>query len=100
MLLKISLVLAILVGAATLFFTGNVKSKLDDATARATTAEAAQKTAEEQRTKATQESKKNKEAFENASKELNATTNLLNEVSKNLAVQQKRADKASAGLIN
>jgi chromosome segregation ATPase len=99
MLLKISLVLAILVGAATLFFTGNVKSKLDDATARATTAEAAQKTAEEQRTKATQESKKNKEAFENASKELNATTNLLNEVSKNLAVQQKRADKASADLI-
>jgi len=99
MLLKISLVLAILVGAATLFFTGAVKQKLDDQTARANTAEQAQKTAEDNQRKAQADAKKSKEAFENASKELNATTNLLGEVSKNLVVQQKRADKASADLV-
>jgi hypothetical protein len=99
MLLKISLVLAILVGAATLFFTGNVKSKLDELNSNLTAAQQAQKSAEEARTKATQEAKKSKEAFENASKELNTTTNLLNEVSKNLAIQQKRADTASRDLV-
>lgn len=99
MLLKISLVLAILVGAATLFFTGNVKSKIDELNSNLTAAQQAQKTAEEARTKATQEAKKSKEAFENASKELNATTNLLSEVSKNLTIQQKRADTASRDLV-
>jgi len=63
MLLKISLVLAILVGAATLFFTGSVKQKIDDQTARANTAEAAQKTAEDGQRTAKAEAKKNKEAF-------------------------------------
>src|ERR1051325_2473153 len=100
MLLKISLVLAILVGAATLFFTGQVKEKLVAETTRATNAETAQKAAEEARTKATQDAKKSKEAFENASKELNTATNLLSEVSKNLNIQQKRADKASTDLVN
>jgi hypothetical protein len=100
MLLKISLVLAILVGAATLFFTGKVNEKLVAETARATTAEQAQKAAEEARTKATQDARKSKEAFENASKELNSATNLLSEVSKNLTIQQKRADKASGDLVN
>jgi hypothetical protein len=99
MLLKISLVLAILVGAATLFFTGSVKQKIDDQTARANTAEQAQKTAEDGQRQAKADAKKSKEAFENASKELNTATNLLGEVSKNLAIQQKRADKASADLV-
>jgi hypothetical protein len=99
MLLKISLVLAILVGAATLFFTGAVKQKIDDQTARANAAEQAQKTAEDKERTAKADAKKSKEAFETASKELNAATNLLGEVSKNLTIQQKRADKASADLV-
>jgi hypothetical protein len=100
MLLKISLVLAILVGAATLFFTGNVKTKIDELNTNLTSAQQAQKAAEDARTKATQEARKSKEAFETASKELNMATNLLSDVSKNLAIQQKRADKASSDLVN
>jgi DNA-binding transcriptional MerR regulator len=99
MLLKISLVLAILVGAATLFFTGSVKQKIDDQTARANAAETAQKTAEDKERTARNDAKKSKEAFENASKELNQATNVLGEVTKNLAIQQKRADKASTDLV-
>lgn len=98
MLLKISLVLAILVGAATLFFTGNVKEKIDTLNTNLSAAETAKKSAEDAQRKASDEAKKSKAAYEAATKELNAATNLLGEVSKNLTVQQKRADKASSEL--
>src|SRR5438067_248543 len=99
MLLKISLVLAILVGAATLFFTGNVKDKIDNLTTSLASAETAKKSAEDAQRKASDDAKKSKAAYEASSKELNAATNLLGEVSKNLTIQQKRADKASADLV-
>jgi chromosome segregation ATPase len=99
MLLKISLVLAILVGAATLFFTGNVKEKIDTLNTSLSAAETAKKSAEDAQRKSSDEAKKSKAALEASTKELNVATNLLGEVSKNLTVQQKRADKASADLV-
>lgn len=99
MLLKISLILAILVGIATLVFTGNVKTKIDTLTGERDMAQSAQQAAEEAQRKASDEAKKNKASFETASQELNMATNLLKEVSGQLAVQQKRADKASADLV-
>jgi hypothetical protein len=99
MLLKISLVLAILVGLATLFYaSGNVKSKIDDLTANVASAQAAQKTAEDAQRKASDDAKKSKAALEATTKELTATTNLLVGVSAQLNEQRKRADKASAEL--
>src|SRR5688500_12310787 len=99
MLLKISLILAILVGAATIVFTGNVKNKIETLTGERDTAQQAQASAEEARTKAQDDAKKSKAAFETASKELNVATNLLRDVSAELAVQQKRADTASSNLV-
>jgi hypothetical protein len=98
MLLKISLVLAILVGLATLFFTGNVKQKIDDLSSSLTTAQAAQKTAEEGQRKANDEAKKTKATLETTSKALTEATNFLAGVSAQLTEQKKRADKASAEL--
>src|SRR5688500_15227642 len=98
MLLKISLILAILVGAATIVFTGNVKNKIETLTGERDTAQQAQASAEEARTKAQDDAKKSKAAFETASKELNVATNLLRDVSAELAAQQKRADPPSPNL--
>jgi cell shape-determining protein MreC len=100
MLLKISLVLAILVGLATLYFTGPVKAKIDDLTANVASAQAAQKTAEDAQRKATDEAKKTKATLEATTKELTATTNFLAGVSAQLNEQKKRADKASTELVN
>src|SRR5687768_17070279 len=99
MLLKISLVLAILVGAATLFFTGNVKEKIATLTADLSTAQSAQQAAEEAQRKATAEARASKTAFEQSSKELNDATNRLVGVTAQLAEQQKRANKASTDLV-
>lgn len=99
MLLKISLILAILVGAATLFFTGNVKTKIDTLTGERDSALQAQQAAQDAQRKAQDEAKKSKAAYETASKDLNTATNLLRDVSNDLNVQRKRADKASADLV-
>src|SRR5215218_7450465 len=99
MLLKISLILAILVGAATLFFTGNVKTKLDTVTGERDDAVKAQQAAQEGQRKAQDDAKKSKAAFETASKDLSAATNMLRDVSNELNTQKKRADKASADLV-
>lgn len=100
MLLKISLVLAILVGLATLFYaSGNVKSKIDDLTANVASAQAAQKTAEDAQRKATDDAKKSKAALETTTKELTAATNFLAGVTAQLNEQKKRADKASSELV-
>jgi hypothetical protein len=99
MLLKISLILAILVGAATLFFTGNVKSKLDTVTAEKDQAVQAQQAAQDAQRKAQDDAKKSKAAFETASKDLSSATNMLRDVSNELNTQKKRADKASADLV-
>ena len=99
MLLKISLVLAILVGAATIFFTGNVKTKIDELNSNLTTAQQAQQSAEEAQRKAQDDAKKSKAAFDTASKELNTATNMLRDISAELAVQQRRADTASSNLV-
>ena len=99
MLLKISLVLAILVGAATIFFTGNVKTKIDELNTNLTAAQTAQQSAEEAQRKAQDDAKKSKAAFDTASKELNTATNMLRDLSAELAVQQRRADTASSNLV-
>lgn len=99
MLLKISLILAILVGAATLFFTGNVKTKLDTVTGERDDAVKAQQAAQEAQRKAQDDAKKSKAAFETASKDLSTATNMLRDVSNELNTQKKRADKASADLV-
>lgn len=99
MLLKISLILAILVGAATLFFTGNVKTKLDTVTAEKDQAVQAQQAAQDAQRKAQDDAKKSKAALEIASKDLNTATNLVRDLSNDLNTQKKRADKASADLV-
>jgi hypothetical protein len=99
MLLKISLILAILVGAATLFFTGNVKTKLDTVTGERDDAVKAQQAAQDAQRKAQDDAKKSKAAFETASKDLSTATNMLRDVSNELNTQKKRADKASADLV-
>jgi hypothetical protein len=99
MLLKISLILAILVGAATLFFTGNVKTKLDTVTGERDQAVQAQQAAQDAQRKAQDEAKKSKAAYETASKDLNTATNMVRDLSNDLNVQKKRADKASADLV-
>ena len=99
MLLKISLVLAILVGAATIFFTGNVKTKIDELNTNLTAAQTAQTAAEEAQRKAQDDAKKSKAALDVASKELTTATNMLRDVAAELQVQQKRADTASSNLV-
>jgi hypothetical protein len=99
MLLKISLILAILVGAATLFFTGNVKTKLDTVTGERDQAVQAQQAAQDAQRKAQDDAKKSKAALEIASKDLSTATNMLRDVSNELNVQKKRADTASANLV-
>src|SRR4051812_13890116 len=99
MLLKISLALAILVGLATLYFTMPVKEKIEGLQASLTTAQGAQKTAEEGQRKARAEASASKTAFESASKELADATNRLTGVTALLAEQQKRANKASTDLV-
>jgi len=99
MLLKISLALAILVGLATLWFTGPVKEKIDGLTSSLTAAQTAQKTAEDGQRKANEEAKKTKATLEATTKSYNETTNFLAGVTAQLTEQKKRADKASAELI-
>lgn len=99
MLLKISLALAILVGLATLYFTIPVSDKITGLETTVTTAQAAQKTAEEGQRKATAEARQSKTAFEVATKELADATNRLTGVTAMLAEQQKRANKSSTDLV-
>jgi hypothetical protein len=98
MLLKISLVLAILVGIATLYFTGGVKEKIDNLNSSLTAAQTAQKSAEDAQRKATDEAKKTKVVLETTTKALTEATNFLAGVSAQLTEQKKRADKASTEL--
>lgn len=99
MLLKISLGLAILVGLATLYFTGPVKEKIDTLSSSLASAETAKTEAEAAQAKAATEAKSAKAALETSSKELAAATNALHGAVTTLAEQRKRADRASAELV-
>ena len=100
MLLKISLALAILVGLATLYFTHfTVSEKITGLQGDVQTATAAKDQALQAESAAKEDAKKARASLDQASKELGMTTNLLSQVTRDLDVQRKRADKASADLL-
>ncbi len=99
MLLRISLVIAILAGAGAFYLVHfPVNEKITTIT---TERDDSKKQAEEQSaaaTKAKAESKKAKEEFDRANKDLEEKTVALEETTKKLAEQQKRANQASESL--
>lgn len=99
MLLKISLVLAILVGLGTLFFAGGVKDKLTEQQASIQSLTTEKTTAQEAQKKAQDAEKKAKTALEDTNKQLNAATNSLVASLTRLQEQEKRANIASSNLV-
>jgi len=100
MLLKISLGLAILVGIATLVMTGGVKERIDGLTTQVADATTAKDAALDAQRRAQAESRTNKMALENLSKEHMSVTNMLAAVSARLSEQERRANTASRELVS
>jgi hypothetical protein len=99
MLLKISLALAILVGLATLFFTGGISSKLEDLNGQVATLTNEKTTALDAQKKAQDAEKKARAANEEATKQLNVATNSLAAATTRLGEQERRANIASSNLV-
>jgi len=99
MLLRISLVVAILAGVATLYF-GHVKvqDKLTTLTGERDQAQTAQRTAEDSQRKAEKERKQAREDLDKASKDLAEKSTVLDATTAKLAEQEKRANQASEDL--
>src|SRR5690349_5904592 len=99
MLLRISLVVAILAGLASFYFTHvNVQNRVTTLTGERDTAQAAQRTAEEAQHKAEKDRRQAREELDKASKELTEKTATLEATASKLAEQEKRANQASEEL--
>jgi hypothetical protein len=99
MLLRISLVVAILAGLATLYFTHvKVQERITTLTSERDTAQNNQRTAEEQQRKSEKERRLAKEELEKTNKELEDRTATLKETATRLADQEKRANQLSEEL--
>lgn len=99
MLLRISLVVAILAGLATLYFSHvKVSDRITTLTTERDTAQNAQRTAEEQQRKAEKERRAAREDLEKANKELADKTAALEATGARLAEQEKRANQVSEEL--
>jgi Skp family chaperone for outer membrane proteins len=99
MLLRISLVVAILAGLATLFFSHTkVADRIATLTTERDTAQGAQRTAEEAQHKAEKERRLAKEELDKANKNLDAKSAALDAATTKLAEQQKRANEDSEKL--
>jgi len=99
MLLRISLVIAILAGLGTLYFTHvKVADRIINLTSERDTALSAQRTAEEQQRKAEKERRQAREELETANKELTEKNTTLAATAERLAEQEKRANQLSEDL--
>jgi cell shape-determining protein MreC len=99
MLLRISLVIAIVAGVATLYFSHfPVQEKITTVTTERDTALNAQRTAEEQQRKAERERRQAREELEKTNKELEERTATLEATANRLAEQEKRANQVSEDL--
>jgi multidrug efflux pump subunit AcrA (membrane-fusion protein) len=93
MLLRISLVIAILAGLATLYFSHvKVADRITTLTTERETAQGAQRTAEEQQRKAEKERRQAREDLDKANKTLADKTAALDATASKLAEQEKRAN--------
>jgi hypothetical protein len=99
MLLRISLVVAILAGFATLYFSHTkVADRIAGLTTERDTAQAAQRTAEDAQHKAEKERRVAKEELEKANKNLAEKESSLEAANTKLAEQEKRANQVSEEL--
>jgi hypothetical protein len=99
MFLKISLIVAILVGVGTLFVTHEmVAPKISEMKETLTNTQKERDDSRQAEAKAKNEAKTNKMNFEAVSKQFNEATNALLVVSTELRTQKQRADKASSDL--
>lgn len=99
MLLRISLVVAILAGAASLYFSHvKVADRITNLTGERDTAQAAQRTAEDAQRKAEKERRLAKDELDKKSKELDEKVATLQTVNDKLAEQEKRANKLDEDL--
>jgi len=99
MLLRISLVIAIIAGLATLYFTHvKVQDKVNTLTTERDTAQSAQRTAEDQQRKAEKERRQAREDLEKTNKELADRDVALKDTNARLAEQEKRANQVSEEL--
>ncbi|MFO1501172.1 MAG: hypothetical protein U1G07_22745 [Verrucomicrobiota bacterium] len=99
MLLRISLVIAILAGLATLYFSHfTVAEKITTLTSERDAAQTARTQAEEQQRKAEKERRQARDELDKANKDLNEKTAALDATSARLAEQEKRANQVSEEL--
>jgi cell shape-determining protein MreC len=99
MLLRISLVVAILAGVASLYFSHvKVAEKITTITGERDQAQTAQKTAEDQQRKAEKERRQAREDLDKANKELADKTANLEATTAKLAEQEKRANQLGEDL--
>jgi len=99
MLLRISLVIAILAGVATIYFSHvNVANKITTITGERDTALDAQRTAEEAQRKAEKERRQANEELAKANKSLTEKTAVLDATNSKLAEQEKRANQLNEDL--
>lgn len=99
MLLRISLVVAILAGLASLYFSSvKVSERIANLTSERDTAQNDKRTAEEAKTKAERERRQAREDLEKASKQLDEKNAALQATTERLAEQEKRANQASEEL--
>jgi hypothetical protein len=100
MLLRISLVIAILAGLASLYFSHvKVADRITGLTNERDTAQTAQKTAEEAQRKAEKERRLAKDELDKASKALDEKKAALQATTDKLAEQEKRANQLDENLI-
>lgn len=99
MLLRISLIVAILASLATLYFTHvKVQEKVNTLTGERDTAQAAQRSAEDAQRKAEKERRQAREDLEKTNKELADRETALKDTNARLAEQEKRANQVSEEL--
>jgi Skp family chaperone for outer membrane proteins len=96
MLLRLSLIIAILAGLAALYFTHvQVSDRITNLTTELDTAKTNADKARQDESKAKTEAKKAKEDFDKAAKDLSDKTAALNDATGRLTEQEARASKAS-----
>ncbi|MHC1768777.1 MAG: hypothetical protein AB9869_31595 [Verrucomicrobiia bacterium] len=99
MLLRISLVIAIVAGLATLYFSHvKVADRITNLESERDTALGAQRSAEEQQRKAERERRQAREELEKANRDLAEVTETLKATGTRLAEQEKRANQLSEDL--
>ncbi len=99
MLLRISLVVAILAGLGTLYFSHvKVAERITSLTTERDSAQAAQRTAEDDKRKADKERRQAREDLDKANKELAEKTTALESTTSKLAEQEKRANQLNEDL--